>query len=297
MVLLLQSDAHHVWTHLKPASDGKTKLGIYPDGMVELDGLVGQLLKKLDDLGVADNTIVLFTTDNGAEVMSWPDGGATPFRGEKATNWEGGYRVPMVIRWPGTIKPGTVYNEMCSHYDLIPTFAAAGGDPDIVDKCMRGAQIGNKTFKVHLDGFNLIPFFKGDAKEAPRKEFVYWNDDGQLVAIRVFDWKSVFLEQNNKGIGVWSGQFTDLRIRSCSTCAPIRSNAATSPSSIINGWPTAPSSRCRCRRLPHGGCRASRIFRAAEARELQPRRGHGEAGEDRVEFRLIPPQATSDSAA
>ena len=174
--------------------------------------MVGQLLKKLDDLGVADNTIVLFTTDNGAEVMSWPDGGTTPFRGEKATNWEGAFRVPMVIRWPGTIRPGTVYNEMFSHYDLIPTFAAAGGDPDIVDKCMRGAQIGNKTFKVHLDGFNLIPFFKGEAKEAPRKEFVYWNDDGQLVAIRVNDWKSVFLEQNNKGIGVWSGQFTDLRI-------------------------------------------------------------------------------------
>ena len=202
----------HVWTHLKPASDGQTKLGIYPDGMVELDGLVGQLLKKLDDLGVTDNTIVLFTSDNGAEVMSWPDGGTTPFRGEKATNWEGGYRVPTVIRWPGTIKPGTVYNEMFSHYDLLPTFAAAGGDPDIVDKCMQGAQIGNKTFKVHLDGFNLIPFFKGEAKETPRKEFVYWNDDGQLVAIRVFDWKAVFLEQNNKGIGVWSGQFTDLRL-------------------------------------------------------------------------------------
>ena len=124
----------HVWTHLKPASQGKTGLGLYPDGMVELDGYVGQLLKKLDDLGVADNTIVVFTTDNGAEVMSWPDGGTTPFRGEKATNWEGGYRVPMVIRWPGTIKPGTVYNEMFSHYDLIPTFAAAGGDPDIVAK-------------------------------------------------------------------------------------------------------------------------------------------------------------------
>lgn len=201
----------HVWTHLKPASEGKTKLGIYPDGMVELDGLVGQLLKKIDDLGVADNTIILFTSDNGAEVMSWPDGGTTPFRGEKATNWEGAYRVPMVIRWPGTIKPGAVYNEMFSHYDLIPTFAAAGGDPDIVEKCTRGAQIGNKTFKVHLDGFNLVPFLKGE-KETPRKEFVYWNDDGQLVAIRVFDWKSVFLEQNNKGIGVWSGQFTDLRV-------------------------------------------------------------------------------------
>ena len=202
----------HVWTHLKPASQGKTGYGVYPDGMVELDGYVGQLLKKLDDLGAANNTIVVFTSDNGAEVMSWPDGGNTPFRGEKATNWEGAYRVPMVIRWPGTIQPGTVYNEMFSHYDLIPTFAAAGGDPDVVEKCRRGSQIGTKTFKVHLDGFNLVPFFKGEVKESPRKDFIYWNDDGQLVAIRVNEWKSVFLEQTNKGIGVWQGQFTNLRI-------------------------------------------------------------------------------------
>ncbi|CAN7515930.1 arylsulfatase [Bosea sp. LjRoot90] len=202
----------HVWTHLKPASQGKTGLGPYPDGMVELDGYVGQLLKKLEDLGVADNTIVLFTSDNGAEVMSWPDGGTTPFRGEKATNWEGGYRVPMVIRWPGTIPPGTTYNEAFSHYDLVPTFAAAGGDPDIVAKCLKGSQIGNKTFKVHLDGYNLMPFFKGEVKETPRKEFIFWNDDGQLVAIRYEAWKAVFLEQNNKGIGVWQGQFTTLRL-------------------------------------------------------------------------------------
>ena len=202
----------HVWTHLKPASQGKTGYGIYPDGMLELDGYVGQLLKKLDDLGVANNTIVVFTSDNGAEVMSWPDGGNTPFRGEKATNWEGAYRVPMVIRWPGTIQPGTVYNEMLSHYDLIPTFAAAGGDPDVVEKCRRGSQIGTKTFKIHLDGFNLVPFFKGEVNELPRKDFIYWNDDGQLVAIRVNEWKSVFLEQTSKGIGVWQGQFTNLRV-------------------------------------------------------------------------------------
>jgi arylsulfatase len=202
----------HIWTHLKAASQGKTGVGLYPDGMVELDGYVGELLKKLDDLGVANNTIVVFTTDNGAEVMTWPDGGATPFRGEKATNWEGGYRVPMAIRWPGTIQPGSVFNEMFSHYDLIPTFAAAGGDPDIVAKCARGSQIGDKTFKVHLDGYNLMPFFKGEAKETPRREFVYWNDDGQLVAIRYDEWKSVFLAQNNKGIGVWQGGFTDLRV-------------------------------------------------------------------------------------
>ena len=202
----------HVWTHLKPASQGKTGHGLYADGMVELDGYVGQLLKKLDDLGVANNTIVVFTTDNGAEVTTWPDGGNTPFRGEKATNWEGGYRVPMVIRWPGTIQPGTVYNELFSHYDLIPTFAAAGGESDVVAKCLRGSQIGSKTFKVHLDGFNLMPFFKGEVKESPRKEFLYWNDDGELVAIRVQGLKVVFKAQENKGIGVWRGQFSNLRL-------------------------------------------------------------------------------------
>jgi arylsulfatase A-like enzyme len=202
----------HVWTHLKPASQGKTGLGVYPDGMMELDGYVGQLLKKLDDLGVADNTVVLFTTDNGAEVMTWPDGGSTPFRGEKATNWEGGYRVPMLIRWPGTIQPGTVSNDMFSHCDLIPTFAAAGGDRDIVAKCLKGSQIGDKTFKVHLDGYNLLPFFKGEVKESPRTDFLYWNDDGELVAVRVRDWKIVFKEQDHKGIGVWAGEFTNLRV-------------------------------------------------------------------------------------
>jgi arylsulfatase len=202
----------HVWTRLKPASKGKTGLGVYPDGMVELDSYVGQLLKKLDDLGVTNNTIVVFTTDNGAEVLSWPDGGATPFRGEKDTNWEGAFRVPMVMRWPGTIQPGTVYNDVFSHYDLIPTFAAAGGDPDIVAKCLRGSQIGNKTFKVHLDGHNLIPFFKGEVKDSPRREFLYWNDDGQLTAIRVNDYKMVFLEQRSKGLSVWREPFSEMRI-------------------------------------------------------------------------------------
>jgi arylsulfatase A-like enzyme len=125
-------------------------------------------------------------TDNGAEVMSWPDGGTTPFRGERATNWEGGYRVPMVIRWPGIIKPDTVYNDVFSHYDLIPTFAAAGGNPNIVEQVRTGAQTGDRTFKVHLDGYNLMPFFEGEAKD-PRREFLYWNDDGELVAIRIND--------------------------------------------------------------------------------------------------------------
>ena len=151
----------HVWTHLKPESDGKTGKGLYPDGMVELDGYIGQLLKKLDDLGVADNTIVVFTSDNGAEVLSFPDGGQTPFRGEKATNWEGGYRVPTVIRWPGTIQPGTVYNDIFSHYDFLPTFAAAGGDPDVVEKCKKGAQIGDKTSRSISTATTSYPSSKG----------------------------------------------------------------------------------------------------------------------------------------
>jgi len=201
----------HIFTHLKKESEGKTGLGLYPDGMVEHDEMVGQLLKKLDDLGIADNTIVVYSTDNGAEVMSWPDGGSTPFKGEKATNWEGGFRVPMCIRWPGVIKPGTIVNDICAHEDLIPTFAAAAGEPDLVEKVKKGYQAGGKNFKVHLDGYNLIPFLKGELKESPRKEFLYWSDDGELMAIRVNQWKVAFKEQESTGFNVWKREFTNLR--------------------------------------------------------------------------------------
>src|SRR5215472_15246006 len=187
----------HVFTHLKKASDGKTGLGVYPDGMVELDGYVRQLLNKLDKLGVADNTIVVFTTDNGAEVMSWPDGGTTPFRGEKDTNWEGGWRVPCVMRWPGVIEPGRIINDICSLQDFIPTFAAAAGEPDLVEKVKKGYKIGDTTFKVHLDGFNLMPFLAGK-EECPREGFLYWSDDGDLMALRARQWKIVFAEQRNE---------------------------------------------------------------------------------------------------
>jgi arylsulfatase len=202
----------HIFTHLKKESQGKTGLGVEADGMVEHDGHVGQLLKKLDDLGIANDTIVVYTTDNGAEMMSWPDGGSTPFRGEKATGWEGGYRVPMCIRWPGVIKPGTIHNEMCAHEDLIPTFAAAAGEPDLVEKVKKGYQCGDKTFKVHLDGYNLIPFFRGEVKESPRKEFLYWSDDGDLFGIRVKDWKIVFIQQNHTGLDIWEKEFERLRV-------------------------------------------------------------------------------------
>jgi arylsulfatase len=202
----------HVWTHLKPSSEGKTGLGLYPDGMVELDGYVGQLLQKLDELKVADNTVVVFTTDNGAEVMSWPDGGSTPFRGEKDTNWEGGWRVPCVIRWPGVIQPGRVINDVASLQDFIPTFAAAAGEPDLVEKVKKGFKIGAKTFKVHLDGINLLPFLKGEVKESPREGFLYWSDDGDLLAVRAREWKVVFQEQRHEGLSVWQEPFSKMRL-------------------------------------------------------------------------------------
>jgi arylsulfatase len=206
----------HIYTHLKKQSQGKTGLGTYPDGMVEHDGHVGQLLKLLDELKVADNTIVVYTTDNGAECFTWPDGGSTPFKGEKATNWEGGFRVPCLIRWPGVLEPGTIVNDICAHEDFIPTFAAAAGETGIVDKLKKGASLNGKKFKVHLDGQNLLPFFKGEVKESPREGFLYWSDDGDLLALRVGRWKASFAEQHTKigpetPIGIWQGNFTRLR--------------------------------------------------------------------------------------
>jgi len=209
----------HIFTHLKAASQGVTGLGVYPDGMVETDGHVGQLLKKLDDLKIANNTIVIYTTDNGAEVFTWPDGGTTPFRGEKDTNWEGGWRVPCMIRWPGVIKPGTIYNDVTSAEDWFPTLVAAAGVPDVKEKLLKGYKAGTKNFKVHLDGYNLLPAFKGEAKEWPRKEFFYFSDDGNLLAMRYNRWKFTFAMQMAKGMAVWSAPFipgrapmlTDLR--------------------------------------------------------------------------------------
>jgi arylsulfatase len=202
----------HVWTHLKKESAGKTGLGVYPDGMVEHDGHVGQLLKLLDDLKIAGDTIVVYTTDNGAEVLSWPDGGATPFRGEKDTNWEGGWRVPCLIRWPGVIKPGSVFNDLCAHEDFMPTLAAAAGEPGLVDKLRKGHTMGSRSFKVHLDGHDLLPYLKGEARESPREQFLYWSDDGDLLALRHGDWKVHFEVQLSEGIAVWKTDFTTLRM-------------------------------------------------------------------------------------
>jgi arylsulfatase len=183
----------HVFTHLKPESLGKTGKGIHADGMVEHDGMVGELLKQLDDLGIADNTIVLYTTDNGAEIALWPDGAMTMFRSEKGTTWEGGMRIPMMVRWPGVVKPGTVCNDIISLIDWFPTLCAAAGVPDIREKMAKGFDAGGgKSFKVHLDGYNFMPYFEAKEKVGPRDTIYYFDQGGNLNAIRWNDWKLSF---------------------------------------------------------------------------------------------------------
>ncbi len=182
----------HVWTHLSDKWKSKSGYGLYADGMMELDWVVGELIKKLDELGIADNTVVLLTSDNGPEVFTWPDGGNQPFRGEKGTTYEGGFRVPMLARWPGVIKAGTIINDITAHEDWMPTLVAAAGDPNVKDKLLKGMQVGDKTFKNHLDGYNLMPFFKGEVKASPRHEIYYFTDSGELNALRYNDWKVSF---------------------------------------------------------------------------------------------------------
>jgi arylsulfatase len=201
----------HIFTHLKPESQGKTGLGVYPDGMVEHDAMVGQILDKLHELGLDENTIVMYSTDNGAEKFTWPDGGTSPFRGEKNENWEGGYRVPCAIRWPGVIKPGTVDNDVFSHEDMLPTLLAAAGVPDVKEQLLKGMKVGAKTFRVHLDGYNISDALAGKGPD-PRHEYFYWNDDGSLVALRYDNWKIVFQEQRAEGFAVWEEPFVPLRV-------------------------------------------------------------------------------------
>ena len=200
----------HVFTHLKEGVAGKTGLDIYADGMVEHDRQVGEMLNKLKELGLEDNTIVMYSTDNGAEAFTWPDGGTTMFRGEKNTPWEGGYRVPCVMRWPGVIKPGTICNEIASHEDMCATILAAAGEPDVADKLLKGHQAIGRTYKVHLDSYDLGPALRGDAAW-PRKEFLYWTDDGSVAALRYGNWKVAFLKQTAHGLDVWIHPFEELR--------------------------------------------------------------------------------------
>ena len=202
----------HVWTRLKPESQGVTGQGLYADGMVEHDGHVGQLLGKLEELGIADNTIVMYSTDNGAELALWPDGGYTPYRGEKNSNWEGGYRVPMMVRWPDEIKAGQVSNEIIAMMDWMPTLLAAAGDDQVKEKLKKGTSVGGKKYKVHLDGYNFLPYFTGKAETGPREEFIYSSDTGDIVGYRMGDYKLVFKEQRAHGLQVWQDPYVTLRM-------------------------------------------------------------------------------------
>jgi len=204
----------HFRTHVKKELRGISGQDEYADGMIEHDMHVGELLKKLDELGIADNTIVHYSTDNGVHMNTWPDAGMTPFRGEKNTNWEGGWRVPSMIRWPGKIKAGQVSNEIMHHMDWLPTLLAAAGDADIKPKLKKGGvkAIG-RTYNVHLDGYNFLPYLTGNAKEGPRKEIFYFSDDGDLTALRYNDWKALFMEQKAEAtLRAWIEPWTPLRI-------------------------------------------------------------------------------------
>ncbi len=201
----------HIFTRLKPSSQGVTGQGLYADGMAEHDGHVGQLLDKLDELGISDNTIVIYSTDNGAELLLWPDGGYTPFRSEKNSNWEGAYRVPMMVRWPGRIAPDQVSNEMISQLDWLPTLMAATGDSEVKAKLKKGTRIGGTNYKVHLDGYDFLPYLLGKTENGPRDEFIYSSDTGDIVAIRTGDYKMVFKEQRAHGAEVWIDPWITLR--------------------------------------------------------------------------------------
>ncbi|HJQ97705.1 MAG TPA: arylsulfatase [Candidatus Polarisedimenticolaceae bacterium] len=205
----------HLRTHVraehrdKPGLTARTE---YADGMIEHDATVGTILKALDDLGIANDTIVVYTTDNGPHMNTWPDGAMTPFRSEKNTNWEGAFRVPAMVRWPGKIKPGTVSNEIVSGHDWFPTLVAAAGNPNIIDELKKGASISGTNFKVHLDGYNQLPYLTGQVEKSPRHAFIYFNDDGDCVAVRYENWKAVFMEQRAEGtLRVWAEPFTPLR--------------------------------------------------------------------------------------
>jgi arylsulfatase A-like enzyme len=202
----------HLWTRLKEESRGLSGQGEYNDAMVEHDGLVGRMLDLLDELGIADNTIVMYSTDNGPHYNSWPDGAISPWRSEKNSNWEGAYRVPCFVRWPGQFPAGEVRNGIMTHQEWLPTLLAAAGKPDIVEELKAGEQVGDKHFKVHIDGYNALPYLTGESDESPREWFFYTNDDGLIVGVRLHDWKVVFYEQRAKAMEVWSEPFVKLRL-------------------------------------------------------------------------------------
>jgi arylsulfatase A-like enzyme len=205
----------HLRTHTKPESLGQAGRwqSPYHDAMIDHDKNVGTVLKALDDLGIAQDTLVMYSTDNGPHMNTWPDAGMTPFRSEKNTNWEGAYRIPAILRWPGRIKAGQVSNEIVAHHDMLPTMLAAAGDTQVAEKLRTGYKVGDMTYKVHLDGFNLVPYLTGQADKCPRTSFIYVNDDQQVVALRYDNWKIVFMEQRAPGqMLIWANPFTGLRV-------------------------------------------------------------------------------------
>ena len=202
----------HFRTHVKPEHIGISGQDEYGDGMVEHDMHVGELLKLINDLGLADNTIVQYSTDNGPHYNTWPDAGTTPFRSEKNSNWEGAFRVPCFVRWPGHFQKGVTLNGIASHEDWLPTFAAAAGSPDIKEKLLKGVELNGRTYKNHIDGYNLLDYLSGKAKTSPRDGFIYVNDGGEVVAIRVNDWKAIYLENRAHQLDVWREPFVHLRL-------------------------------------------------------------------------------------
>jgi len=205
----------HAFTHTKAESLGQAGRwqSPYHDTMIDHDKNVGELLDLIDELGIADDTIVMYSTDNGPHMNTWPDGAMTPFRNEKNSNWEGAFRVPLLLRWPGKIAAGAVSNDIVQHHDWLPTLLAAAGDPDIVEKLKKGHQAGATTYKVHIDGFNLLPYLTGQEAKSPRQGFMYFSDDGDLVAVRFDNWKAVFMEQRTPGtLAVWADPFVTLRV-------------------------------------------------------------------------------------
>jgi len=210
--LWYNSTAMHFRTHVAAKNLGKSGQDPYSDRMVVHDEQIGMMLDKLDALGIADNTIVMYSTDNGPENDTWPDGANTPYRSQKDTNWEGGWRVPAFIRWPGKIKAGSVLNGIVSHQDMLATFLAAAGEPNIVQKLLTGHQAGNKTYKVHIDGYNMLPYITGQVKESPRNALFYFSDDGDVIAVRIGDYKCILAEQRATSTQVWQEPFVKLRL-------------------------------------------------------------------------------------
>ena len=202
----------HFRTHIPKEAEGISGQGFYNDAMVLHDRAVGQMLDLLDELGITEDTIVQYSTDNGPHFNSWPDAAITPWRSEKNTNWEGAFRVPAFVRWPGKFEAGKTLNGIVTHQEWLPTLAAVAGDPDVKEKLLKGHQAGDKHFKVHIDGYNILPYLLGETDESPRTFFFYSNDDGKVAAIRINDWKVVFLEQRAKGMILWAEPFVELRV-------------------------------------------------------------------------------------